>query len=105
MEFCDRTGTPHSILLGRVQQPREPYYLPEDRAKLHALWAWRAEHCPSCQQRRADWLGPNGEEIPDPPFEIATTVCPSCGDLEQWEEENPKSERRAGEKPYFRRTE
>lgn len=103
MEFCDRTGTPHSILLGRIQQPGEPYFLPEDRAKLLALWAWQAEHCPSCGQRRSEWYDENGIELRDPPFEVAETVCPPCAWLESYEAENPKKDRIEGSKLYLKR--
>lgn len=86
-----------------MQEPGEPLFLTDDRAKMVALWLWRAEHCPDCNQRRADWLDENGEELRDPPFEVAETLCPACGWLEDYEESNPKASRRQGVKLYFRR--
>lgn len=78
--------------------------MPEDRAKLQALWAWRGEHCPECHQRRSEWLDPaTGEELKDPPFEVAEALCPACAALEYHQEETPKSQRRKGAHPYFRR--
>ena len=77
--------------------------MPEDLAKLHALWSWQREHCPSCNQRRTDWVDDDGVELRDPPFEIALDLCPSCGWLEDWDEENPKKDRNPGERPYIRR--
>lgn len=74
------------------------------------MWAWQAEHCPSCHQRRADWLDENGEELRDPPFEIGDDFCPACEVLHDWRKEegeadiggDAKPKRRPGTRPYFR---
>lgn len=76
--------------------------MPEDRAKLHALWAWRSEHCPSCQQRRSEWLDDDGKELRDPPYEIAEAFCPSCELLHDYSEGAKDDPRRPGTHPYFR---
>ncbi len=94
---------PHSVLLGRVVEPGEPQFLPEDRAKLHAYWQWRREHCAGCNQRRSDWTDADGKELIDPPFEIAIDICPACSWLEEWQDEHPHKDRPAGARPYFQR--
>lgn len=77
--------------------------MPEDRAKMHAFLAWRSEHCPSCSQRRADWLDKDGIQLRDPPFEVAEVLCPPCGMLADYQENEEKVERPKGTQPYFRR--
>lgn len=96
---------PRSILLGRPWPAvGEPLFLPEDRAELHALWAWRSEHCGRCGQRRADWHDERGIQLRDPPFEVRAVECPSCELLHDWEhDEEAKKDRRPGTHPYFAR--
>lgn len=77
-------------------------WLPEDRAKLHALWDWRSEHCGSCNQRRADWFDGEGKPLRDPPFEIAEAFCPACAEMAEYHDEVKDDPRPPGTIPYYR---
>lgn len=51
--YCEDKGIPHSVFLGRVVGPDDPYWLPEDRAKIIAWRLEKAEKCTRCGT--ADW--------------------------------------------------
>lgn len=73
MAFCDRHGIPHSDLLR---------WAPEDRAKQLAYSVWqneeRADRCPSCGERHADWLDENGDVLRDAPKKVVASPA-ACG--------------------------
>ena len=52
-------GIPLSIFLGRVPNPGEPYWLPEDRAAAIRWQVAESERCTGCGQRLVDTMGPD----------------------------------------------
>ena len=89
-------GIPHSIFLGRVPKPGEPYWLDDDQDKALAFVAERAKVCPDCATRPEEWAEDEYAYVAD------TYVCPGCEVLDM-EREQLREGARRGEKPFLRR--
>jgi hypothetical protein len=109
MAVCGPHAIPHSIFLGRVwpnpHDPLEPYWLPDDRLKQVA---WQVENdsrhtgphaCGLTVTQRAEWYGPDGKELRDPPSEVGISYCPACALVQ---EESKDQELNPGEMPVLR---
>lgn len=66
-------------------------WLDDDRAKAMAWRADQAEIHGRCGQRRSDWLGPDGQELKYPPFEVVDYYCPACAAVEEHERDTKES--------------
>jgi len=78
MAYCGPRGIPYDVWLGVADSWTE-------RSRLAALvWSQReASRCPACGQVHEDWLGPDGEELRVPPFEVVERFCLGCDSLKQ----------------------
>ncbi len=101
MDYCGPAGIPHSVFLGRVVAPDEPYWLPEDRRKVLEWQGYKSGLCGKCGVYRPAWMDDRGKELEDPPFEVVEFLCPGCQELELYNEE--KREKRKGVHLGFRR--
>ncbi|WNI16906.1 hypothetical protein [Actinacidiphila sp. ITFR-21] len=65
---------PRSVFMGRVVQPGEPLWLPDDRAWALALAQVEADRCPDCGTEWGDATAPENE------FEFDAEVirCHAC---------------------------
>lgn len=70
-------GIPHSIFLGRVPGPNEPYWLDDDQDKALAWTRREARRCPKCRTLPEEW-----ERDPDA-YLADTHRCLGCERVEQ----------------------
>lgn len=76
MEICEQYRIPHSFYLGGSWRWTEA-----DRAKAMLYRKWKAEACPRCGTRPADWEK-------DPNFRVADTVrCEGCARLDELQDQ------------------
>ena len=62
-----------------------------DVAKALAYRRWQRAHCQRCGQHRADWYDEHGNQLKDPPYEVAVLQCPSCEMLDDARDEDPRA--------------
>jgi len=91
MQYCGPRGIPHSVFLGRVVGPDQPMWLDADREK--AMWwsIYKAQTCPECGTRPAEWADDLDAYEPEPHH------CRGCEVLAQGQdhlENNRRSYRR-----------
>lgn len=75
MRYCGEHGIPLSVFLGRVVNPGEPLWLPEDRA---AVLKWQAEQdalCPGCRHPRRESFDKANR------YNVETHNCQACREL------------------------
>lgn len=104
-----RLATPRSVLLGRVPQPGEPYWLPADTDGLLALQSDEDTRCGGCNQLLEQSMDPDNSELWDTVHD-PLPVCHACAAMDRRKRalrdgEDPSRDRRDGVKvvPYMDR--
>jgi len=82
MNYVGPRGIPHSIFMGRVREPGEPEWLPEDRAKALEWLVFDQTRCSGCGRHHHEWQDDNGKELRDLPFAPTPVYCATCHMLE-----------------------
>ena len=76
---------PLSVVRGRVVEPGDPLWLPDDLDAATAFEEWliteRAEHCHRCGTRPDDWNDDRGIRRRVPPYVTKIVDCPGCREL------------------------
>ncbi len=85
---------PHSIFLGRpVPRAGEPMWLEDDQDKVLAYLATKAEDCPDCGTREADWVDGDGHHLDRPAWDVTTRRCYGCAAMAEVSAQVPDGEK------------
>jgi hypothetical protein len=76
VRFACEHGIPISVFFGRVVEPGEPLWLPDDTEVAIGFEQWVAAVCPNCGLHRLDW-----EHEHDETFKGRIETCFGCVEL------------------------